>query len=166
MQSGVIDPGPGIRTFFSSITVDACGRAAICYSRSSSSEFIGMATSERYAGDALGTFRPSVTRTISNSADSSGRWGDYSAIKPDPVSPGTLWAFHEFKFGGSWRTWVARVYGTYPPADLTCDGLVGFDDLVALLASWGPCSGCPADFDGDGEVGFADLLVVLGAWTG
>ena len=50
------------------------------------------------------------------------------------------------------------------PADLDGDGSVGAGDLLALLASWGPCEGCAADFNADGEVGAADLLILLASW--
>ncbi|MBT8483940.1 MAG: VCBS repeat-containing protein [Phycisphaerae bacterium] len=56
------------------------------------------------------------------------------------------------------------------PGDVDGDGSVGFTDLLALLAAWGPClpppDPCPADFDGNGVVDFVDLLVVLSGWTG
>ena len=45
--------------------------------------------------------------------------------------------------------------------DLDFDGLVGFNDLLILLADWG---GTDADLDGDDLVGFNDLLVLLAAW--
>ena len=55
------------------------------------------------------------------------------------------------------------------PGDVDGDGIVGFNDLLTLLAAWGPCpdppSPCPADLDGDGVVGFADLLFLLSHWT-
>ena len=50
------------------------------------------------------------------------------------------------------------------PADLDANGNVGASDLLALLASWGPCKACPADFDGDGIVGASDLLALLANW--
>ncbi len=78
-------------------------------------------------------------------------------------------------------TYVLEVYdnvdavGTYSlvvnltgPADVTADCIVGFDDLLAVLSSFGPCgdpSDCPEDVDGDGTVGFTDILEVLSAWT-
>jgi hypothetical protein len=49
--------------------------------------------------------------------------------------------------------------------DVDGDGLIGFGDLVAVLAAWGACPGCPEDVDGDGNVGIADLLIVLSEWT-
>jgi hypothetical protein len=48
--------------------------------------------------------------------------------------------------------------------DLDGDLVVGFADLLAVLADWGPCEGCPTDLDYDGAVGFGDLLIVLSAW--
>ena len=50
------------------------------------------------------------------------------------------------------------------PADVTEDGVVGFDDLVSILSTWGPCAGCPQDLDGDGAVGLSDLIEVLASW--
>jgi hypothetical protein len=68
-------------------------------------------------------------------------------------------------YGGTPADALLRRFGRPGgPADLDCDGIVGFQDLINLLASWGPCSGCPADMDGDGAVGFADLLAMLVSW--
>ena len=53
-------------------------------------------------------------------------------------------------------------------ADLDGDGVVNVDDLVALLAGWGPCPDPPtlcADVTGDGEVDVDDLLSLLQAWS-
>jgi len=49
------------------------------------------------------------------------------------------------------------------PGDLDDDGLVGFNDLVLLLAAWG--SPGPGDFDNDCAVGFADLLILTANWS-
>ncbi len=48
--------------------------------------------------------------------------------------------------------------------DLTQDCIVAFDDVMALLERWGPCSRCPEDLDESGVVDFGDLLIVLSAW--
>ena len=50
------------------------------------------------------------------------------------------------------------------PGDVDGSGDVGFPDLLAVLAAWGPCEDCPEDLDGSGDVGFGDLLIVLAAW--
>ena len=51
--------------------------------------------------------------------------------------------------------------------DLDGDGVVGIQDFLELLASWGPCppGGCPADFDGNGAVDIIDFLTLLSNWS-
>ena len=50
------------------------------------------------------------------------------------------------------------------------DGVINFDDLIAVIGHWGPCDACPSmrcrtsDFDGDLDVDFDDLLSVLHHW--
>ncbi len=51
--------------------------------------------------------------------------------------------------------------------DLDGDGVVGSNDLLALLGAWGSCDdcdNCAADLDGDCSVGTADLIILLGNW--
>jgi hypothetical protein len=49
-------------------------------------------------------------------------------------------------------------------ADVNGDNIVDFEDLLEVLADWGPCPGCPTDIDGDDIVGLPDLLQVLSNW--
>ncbi len=49
-------------------------------------------------------------------------------------------------------------------ADVDGDGLVGFSDLIAVLAAWGTWQVAP-DVDHSGMVGFGDLLEVLSWWN-
>ncbi len=56
------------------------------------------------------------------------------------------------------------------PGDADGDGIVGINDFLIVLGSWGPCPGpcppsCAADFDGDCVVGINDFLIVLGNWS-
>lgn len=57
------------------------------------------------------------------------------------------------------------------PGDVTGDGVVNVDDLLAVIGSWGPCPMPPASCDadvapsnGDGAVNVDDLLMVIGNW--
>jgi hypothetical protein len=61
--------------------------------------------------------------------------------------------------------WVGDGASAPPcPADVDASGEVGFGDLIAVLAAWGPCPACPEDLDGSGEVGFGDLITLLAEW--
>jgi hypothetical protein len=52
------------------------------------------------------------------------------------------------------------------PGDVNGDGTVNTDDLLAVLAAWGPCSPpCAEDLDGDGQVDVNDVLILIGAWS-
>jgi len=108
VQSGEIDPGDPIRTFFGSISADADGNALMNVSRSSPSEFISMWTTSRLAGDPLGTTEPLTLAQASTAPDLSGRWGDYSGAKPDPVEKGRFWGHGELQIG-AWTTFVEPV---------------------------------------------------------
>lgn len=50
------------------------------------------------------------------------------------------------------------------PEDINGDGIVNTEDLLLLLAAWGPCPECPEDINDDGIVNTEDLLLLLAAW--
>jgi len=166
VQTGQIDGGAGVRTFFPSIAVDEFGNAAITTARSASNEYISMSRAVRQASDPLGEFQPIEFVRESSGPYGFGRWGDYSGTVPDPAQPGVFWGHHEYTPGGnSWNTWVASYTVALPcPGDANGDGVVNFADIVAVISAWGPCGGCPEDFDHNGVVDFQDLLEVLKNW--
>lgn len=49
-------------------------------------------------------------------------------------------------------------------ADIDGNGAVGVPDLLAVIGSWGPCSGCAADLNDDAAVGVPDLLLLINSW--
>lgn len=54
------------------------------------------------------------------------------------------------------------------PGDVDGNGVVDFDDLIAVLTAWGPCpvgGGCDADVTGDLVVDFDDLILVISSWS-
>ena len=110
VQSGEIDPGPDVHTFFNSITVDALGNAATCFARSASDEYISMGRATRLAADPAGTMAASVIlKTSSGPYTQYERWGDYSTVAVDPADGITFWAHHEYApTSTSWNTWAAR----------------------------------------------------------
>jgi hypothetical protein len=68
-----------------------------------------------------------------------------------------------FHGGAGWRD-VIDVELTARPGDLDGDGMVGPQDLAAVLGAWGAGNASAADIDGDGVVGPQDLAVVLANW--
>jgi hypothetical protein len=50
------------------------------------------------------------------------------------------------------------------PGDIDLNEIVDINDVLDLLAQWGPNVGHLADIDGDGVVGVLDFLAVLAAW--
>jgi hypothetical protein len=55
---------------------------------------------------------------------------------------------------------------TLAPGDVDGDGVVGVNDLLAVIGAWGPCQGCTEDINNDGVVNVTDLLEVIGNWSG
>ena len=167
-QSGVIDPGPGVRTFFPGIAVDEHGNTTVAFARSSFSEFISLNSVSRYASDPPGTMGEPVQVRVSTGPSSTSRWGDYTGIDIDPVDGKTTWVHGEYTTAGGWRTWIQSRTPVFDPADINCDGTVGRGDLAVLLASWGACNGagdCVADLNADGAVDVYDLLLLLTRWS-
>ncbi len=108
VQSGTVDPGAGVRTFFNSISADDAGNAVMCFARSSSSEYISMARASRCFDDPAGTMPDLVIQKASTTGYSTARWGDYSAVALDPNDGTTFWMHHEYATSSSsWNTWIA-----------------------------------------------------------
>ncbi|MBG83383.1 MAG: hypothetical protein CMJ40_02420 [Phycisphaerae bacterium] len=51
------------------------------------------------------------------------------------------------------------------PCDVTGDGVIDTNDVLAVLADWGPCTGCSSDTNDDDIVDVNDVLDVLGCWS-
>jgi hypothetical protein len=118
-QSGDIDPGPEIRTFFCAIAPDGYGDAAMCFARSSPTEYISMARCMRLSTDPLGTMREVVIEINSSTGYTAGRWGDYSGVSCDPADNRTFWLHGEYApTSSTWNTWIARVTGPNTPPNV------------------------------------------------
>lgn len=68
---------------------------------------------------------------------------------------------------GNTEAWIATLpeLAESCPADTNGDNSVNVTDLLAMLATWGPCPPpCPPDINQDGSVNVTDLLAILGAW--
>jgi len=150
VQSGEVDLGPDIWTFFPSIWVDADQNMAMTFARSSPNEFISMNMVHRLASDPPGTLRVPEMITPGMGTNTSGRWGDYSATNDDPADPGVFWGHHEHRpAGSSWNTLVAKLS--------TCD-----DSIQNYCTANANSTGFPAAISTTGSSSFAnnDLTLV------
>ena len=107
-QSGTLNYGTGEHNWMADINADDAGNAIICFSRSSSSQYISVQRAIRRASDSLGTFQDPVTLQASTSPETGDRWGDYAGVDEEPDRPGTFWTVNEYRTS-AWRTWVARI---------------------------------------------------------
>ncbi|MDP6158963.1 MAG: hypothetical protein QGI74_08820 [Phycisphaerales bacterium] len=119
-QSGEIDEGTGIYTFFPSIAVDGNNNVCIVFARSASNEYTSMWRALRNPSDPSGTLQPASLVKSSSAPETSGRWGDYSGASPDPDNT-AIWLAHEWRDSGGWRTWIDKA-GVEPPVTVQVPG--------------------------------------------
>ena len=78
-------------------------------------------------------------------------------------------AWQHFTSGKLMRA-VKYPFGILDPKDDTCDAdadgdnVVGVNDILLVIAHWGPCAECDADVTGDSIVDVNDILMVIANW--
>ena len=88
-------------------------------------------------------------------------------VHDDGTGPALYVGGRYTQIGGVSANGIAR-RSACVPGDVNGDGVVGIQDLLALIAAWGDCPGagdCPADVNADGVVNIEDLLTLLSNWT-
>jgi hypothetical protein len=156
VQSGrVYDPAPsGPRYYyFPSIMVNGQGNAAMSFSGSKSTEYVGAYTCGRLATDPPGTMQ--AVALIKNGEapyqrlDGVGRnrWGDYSYSSLDPNDDMSIWTIQEYATSTGaniWGTWTAELLSPPPtlvnPLATTCQGGVATIPLTGT-GLYGPGPG-------------------------
>lgn len=124
VQQGTIS-SPTLSYFFPSIAVNGTGDVVVGFSGSNSSTF---ASTYAVAGTSAGgvpggslTFGTPVQTKAGTDLYPDTRWGDYSAVTPDPADPGIFWAHHEYAANrftiasttyGNWATQASEIIPT------------------------------------------------------
>ena len=107
-QEGTYSPD-SVNRWMAGSSIDVSGNIAMAYNVSdSTSVFPGLRYVGRLVDDPVGTM-PQGEHTIvdGSAANSSNRYGDYSAMSVDPVDDCTFWFTGEYNTSSSWSTRIA-----------------------------------------------------------
>ncbi|HZW09548.1 MAG TPA: GC-type dockerin domain-anchored protein, partial [Phycisphaerales bacterium] len=157
LQSGNIDGGSGVHTWFPALYSNDAGAIGLVTAASSSSQYASVQYTGRKQSDPAGTMGALTVAKI-GSAAADGRWGDYFDMALDPDGR-TFWLCGEYYEGAGWGTWISS-FTVSCPADFNGDGVVNTQDVLAFLNVW--AAGDPdADWNGDGAVNTQDVLAFL-----
>jgi hypothetical protein len=110
-QEGTYSPDNNWR-FMGSIAMDSLGDMALGFSISSANMFPSIRYTGRMANDPLGEMTIAEAGIINgggSQSDPSGRWGDYSAMSPDPSENGKFWYTQEYYSSTSSASWKTRI---------------------------------------------------------
>jgi hypothetical protein len=108
-QSGEVNPGLLVSTYYPSIEVNPAGDLGMTYMQSSYRQPVSVYVTGQKAGAATGAMAPGVLVRAGQGTYLGTRGGDYSGISVDPVD-GTFWAANEYTRStlDLWGTWVAH----------------------------------------------------------
>ncbi len=116
-QSGDIDPGGNVYTWFPAIMPNDCGDVGVVLARSSSAEYAGIYCTGRRPSDPPGTMTAPLTALgVGTEGYCDFRWGDYFGIALDPSDEVTLWGIGEYAVDlYTWQTWIGSFSADAPP---------------------------------------------------
>jgi len=108
-QSGEINPGLLVSSYYPSIEVNGAGDLGMTYMQSSFRQYVSMYVTGQKQGAAPGTMQPGVLVHAGVGTYLGTRGGDFSGISVDPVND-TFWAANEYSRSSLdlWGTWVAN----------------------------------------------------------
>jgi hypothetical protein len=150
LQTGVINPGPGIFSYNPAIDIAKNYDIGMTYQQNSLIEFPSMYVTGRSPRDPKGQMEAPVrVRQGELSLVNSNRTGDYAGIAVDPLNPNQFWAAHEYGSAAispvaqGWATWIAAFsvtpllpsqLKTVSPARLTYNPTTGtFDGFITIM---------------------------------
>ena len=112
-QEGTHSPDATHR-FMGSIAMDSAGNIALGYTATSASLFPSVRIATRRPADPPGTLAGEKTLMAGNGSQTSpgNRWGDYSSMDVDPISPCTFWyttQYYPATTDVGWRTRITAV---------------------------------------------------------
>jgi hypothetical protein len=133
-QSGNINPGRGIDTYYPAADIDASGDIGLTFMQSSTKQYMSMYITGRLANDPAGTMQKPALVQGGQGTYLGRRAGDFSGVSIDPAN-GTFWAASEYSRGGSllWGTAVANFSVSAGASLLTASPTPGGGGMTALI---------------------------------
>ena len=108
VQTGNIDQGLGVNTYYPSIDINILGDLGMTFMESSTSEYMSMYVTGRKSNDPLNAMQPPVLAFAGQDVYQGGRAGDFSGTTVDPVDGVTFWSANEYKpHDAYWGTGIA-----------------------------------------------------------
>jgi hypothetical protein len=156
-----------------SLALDGSGDLAIGYSVSSSSIDPAIRYAGRLVADAANTLAQGeavMQAGGGNQTHSSGRWGDYSAMSPDPSNSCAFWYTQEYYSASSSFTWNTRIGKFAFPTNGACGSPTAVTLSMFRATAYGAPTGVALSADGlalpIAIVGIALLgaLALVGLW--
>jgi hypothetical protein len=138
-QQSTYAPADNHSRWMGSIAIDTAGSIALGYSVSSSTMYPAIRYTGRLKNDPLNTMTMTEKTIIQGGGSQTGvwsgrsRWGDYSGMSVDPVSPTTFWYTTEYYATTSSSSWMTRV------------GSFTFGNIFSISASAYPAKYCVGD---------------------
>jgi hypothetical protein len=110
VQSGDIDRGPGVYTYFPAVEIGPDLSMAMSFMESSLTEYMAMYAAARGPVETAGSMEPAVLVQFGHANYNGARAGDFSGASVDPVD-GTFWVANEYanEESTNWGTWIAHV---------------------------------------------------------
>ena len=113
VQTGTINQGPGVYTYYPAIEVNSQGDLGLTFMESSATEYGSMYVTGRSASDPAGTLQTPVLAWAGSNRYTGTRAGDYSGISVDPTDGVSFWAANEYMGTPLWDTGIAT-FGVSP----------------------------------------------------
>lgn len=115
VQSGNIDAGSEMHTWFPAIYSNQSDEVALVFGASSDDERISLNVTGRLPGDPAGTMG-AIEQILVASVDGGGRWGDYYDVAVDPLDDTLFWIIGEYPESYGWATWISSFSISEQPA--------------------------------------------------
>ena len=147
VQSGDIDPGGEIHTWFPALLANDQGDVGVVFARSSPEEYAGVWFTGRRASDPQGTMTlPLAPLAVGTSGYCDFRWGDFFGIALDPLDDSIFWGAGQIATElDHWQTVIGSfsieapntppVFEAPSPCDMTLVAFVGQTIAFTIAAS-------------------------------